>query len=109
MEVAPGVFVSTTSTEEWEFDPEVNGDLHLLGSVDGFDAGMSRFTGEAAEPVVYTPPKRETLLVIEGTARVEITDGPTIELAPGVIASIPAGAETTWHITPPFKEFLVIS
>ncbi len=108
MEVAPGVFVSTTSTDEWEFDPEVNGDLHMLGSADGVDAGMSRFT-QTREPVTYTPPKRETLLVLEGTARVEIAGGPTLELAPGVIASIPAGSETMWHITPPFKEFWVIA
>jgi quercetin dioxygenase-like cupin family protein len=75
----------------------------------GFDAGMSRFEGAAtSEPVRYTPPSRETLLVLEGRARVEIAGGPTLELAPGVMASIPAGTETTWHITPPFKEFWVI-
>ena len=43
-----------------------------------------------------------------GEARVEITGGPTLELRPGVLASIPAGTETTWHVTPPFKEFWVI-
>jgi quercetin dioxygenase-like cupin family protein len=109
MEPAPGVFTSTTSTDEWAFDPEVNGDLHLLCSAGGVEAGMSRFTGEAGEPVTYTPPKRETLLVLEGEARVELTGGPTLELKPGVLASIPAGTETTWHITPPFKEFWVIA
>ncbi len=108
MEIAPGVFVSDTGTSEWEFDPEVDGDVHVLASVEGFDAGMSRFT-TALDPVTYTPPKRETLLVIEGSATVQIAGGPSLELKPGVIASIPAGAETTWHITPPFKEFWVIA
>jgi len=108
MEIAPGMFVSDTATNAWEYDPEVDGDIHVLGSVEGFDAGMSRFT-KVDGPVTYTPPKRETLLVIEGTARVDVTGGPSIELRPGVIASIPGGTETTWHIEPPFKEFWVIS
>ena len=108
MEIEPGVFVSETGTDAWEFDPEVNGDIHVLAGVDGVDSGMSRFT-TTVDPVAYTPPKRETLLVLEGSARVEIAGGPTLELHPGVIASIPAGAETTWYITPPFKEFWVIA
>jgi uncharacterized cupin superfamily protein len=109
MEPAPGVFTSTTWTDEWEFDPEVDGDLHLLCSAGGVEAGMSRFTGPEREPVTYTPPKRETLIVIEGEARVELRDGPTLELKAGVMASIPGGTETTWHITRPFQEFWVIA
>jgi uncharacterized cupin superfamily protein len=109
MELHPGVFVSTTSTDEWEFDPEVNGDLHMLASADGVDAGMSRFVSVPDEPVVYTPPKRETLLVLEGSTRIEIDGGPTLELTVGDMASIPGGTKTTWHITPPFKEFWVIA
>jgi len=109
-EIHPGVFVSSTDTDAWEFDPEVGGDLHVLCTDVGIDAGMSRFLGATpSEPVVYTPPSRETLVVLEGEARVEITGGPTLELRPGVLASIPAGAETTWHVTPPFKEFWVIA
>ena len=108
-EIHPGVFLSHTDTDEWEFDPEVGGDLHVLCTEVGIDAGMSRFAGATpSEPVVYTPPSRETLIVLEGAARVEITGGPTLELRPGVLASIPAGTETTWHVTPPFKEFWVI-
>lgn len=108
-EIHPGVFVSSTETDVWEFDPEVGGDLHVLCTDVGIDAGMSRFVGAtSSEPVVYTPPSRETLVVLEGEARVEITGGPTLELRPGVLASIPAGTETTWHVTPPFKEFWVI-
>jgi hypothetical protein len=57
MEIGPGLFVSDTSTDAWEFDPEVNGDIHVLASLDGFDAGMSTFT-DAVDPVTYTPPKR---------------------------------------------------
>ena len=42
-------------------------------------------------------------------ARIEIEGAPVLELAAGDIASLPAGARTTWHLTTPFKEFWVIS
>jgi len=111
MEPHPGVFVSNTATEEWEFDPEVNGELHVLCTGVGIEAGMSRFPeGSSGDPVTYTPPQRETLIVLEGEARVEITGGPALQLTPGVLASIPAGAETTWHfLSRPFQEFWVIA
>jgi uncharacterized cupin superfamily protein len=108
VEAGQGVFVSKVSTHEWEFDPEVNGDLHVLCSGVGVEAGMSRFE-QVSGPVTYTPPARETLLVLEGTATISITDGPTLEVGPGDMASIPAGSETVWDITPPFKEFWVIA
>lgn len=111
MEMHPGLYVSSTDTDEWQFDPEVGGDMHVLCTGVGTEAGMSRFThASASDPIVYTPPERETLVVLEGRADVEISDGPTIELRPGVLASIPAGIETTWRILEtPFKEFWVIA
>jgi quercetin dioxygenase-like cupin family protein len=107
MEIHPGVFVSDVATEEWEFDPEVGGEMHLLCSGVGVEAGLSRFP-DAVDPVKWTLPERETLMVLEGEARIEIGHGPTLELKPGDIASLPAGADTTWHLTTPFKEFWVI-
>ncbi len=50
MEVHPGVFVSSAATDEWEYDPEVGGEMHLLCHESGVEAGLSRFT-HAAEPV----------------------------------------------------------
>ena len=44
----------------------------------------------------------------KGRRRIEIEGGPTLELKPGDLASIPAGAVTTWRVTPPFKEFWVL-
>jgi uncharacterized cupin superfamily protein len=108
MEPYPGVFVSTSSAEAWESDPEVGGELHVLCDGDGVQSGLSRFT-EVTEPVTWTLPGRETLLVLEGAARIEIEDGPVLELTAGDIASLPAGARTTWHLTTPFKEFWVIT
>jgi len=109
MEIAPGVFVSSTATEEWETDPEVGGEMHVLCTEVGVDAGMSRMTTPPSAPIEYTTPGRETVLVLEGTARIEIEGGPTLELTAGSLASIPAGAKTTWHVTAPFKEFWVMA
>ncbi|HEX4186569.1 MAG TPA: cupin domain-containing protein [Solirubrobacteraceae bacterium] len=46
--------------------------------------------------------------MLEGEARIEIAGGATLELRAGDIASLPAGAQTTWHLTTPFKEFWTI-
>lgn len=108
MELHPGIFVSNISTDSWERDPDVGGEMHMLCGGDGHDAGMSRYT-EAAEPISWTLPGRETFLVLEGTARIEIAGGPTLELKAGDMASLPKGASTTWHVTVPFKEFWVIA
>jgi uncharacterized cupin superfamily protein len=108
MEPYPGVFVSTLSAEAWEPDPEVGGEMHVLCDGYGIQSGLSRFT-EVTEPVRWTLPGRETLLVLEGAARIEIDDGPVLELTAGDIASLPAGARTTWYLTTPFREFWVIT
>ena len=108
MEPFPGVFVSSVSAEAWEPDPEVGGEMHVLCSGHGAESGMSRFT-EVTGPVRWTLPGRETLLVLEGAARIDIDDGPVLELTAGDMASLPAGARTTWYLTTPFREFWVIT
>jgi uncharacterized cupin superfamily protein len=111
MEVQPGVFRSTTATEEWDHDPEVGGEMHVLCATDGIEAGLSRYHADVVgKPVVYTPPGRETVLILEGSVTVELESGATLLLAAGDMASVPAGTRTVWRITSaPFKEFWVIS
>ena len=103
MEVHPGVFVSNVTTNDWEPDPEVGGEMHVLVEDETAYVGMSRFqhTGEL-EP--YTLPERETVLILEGSARIDIQGGPTLELNVGDMASLSKGAVITWHLTLPFKE-----
>jgi uncharacterized cupin superfamily protein len=108
MNLYPGVFVSSLSANTWEPDLEVGGEMHVLCSSHGAESGLSRFT-EPTDPVRWTLPGRETILILEGAARIEIEDGPVLDLRAGDIASLPAGARTTWHLTTPFKEFWVIS
>ena len=103
MEVHPGVYVSSTATDDWEPDPEVGGEMHILVRDRDAFAGMSRYR-EHVDGEVWTLPERETLLVLEGSARIEIAGGPTLELRVGDMASLPKGAVTTWQVSAPFKE-----
>jgi len=109
VEPHPGVFVSSVETEQWEADPEVPGsEMHELVHADGVWAGLTRFTAVDG-PVPWTPSQRETIHVIQGEVTIEIAGGPAIRLKPGDMASLPAGLETVWHITPPFMESWVIA
>ena len=108
MDPQRGVYVSSLATNDWQPDPEVGGEMHVLCSGAGVEAGLSRFTDPAQMINPWTLPARETLLVIEGAATIEIAGGPTLELAAGDMASLPKGARTTWHLTTPFREFWVL-
>ena len=109
MEPHPGVFVSNSSTDDWQSDPEVPGSvMHELVHADGVWAGMTRFS-DVDGPVTWTPERREVAMIIEGSVRIEIAGGATMELGVGDLFSLPPGLETTWHITTPFKEMWVLA
>ena len=109
MEPHPGVFVSSASTDDGVSDPEVAGSvMHALVHADGLVAGMTRFT-DAGEPITWTPEQREVAIILEGSVRIEIAGGGTLELGVGDLFSIPPGLETTWHVTTPFKEMWVLA
>jgi uncharacterized cupin superfamily protein len=109
MESYPGVFVTSSATEEWGPDPDVPGSaMHELVHADGLEAGLSRFT-EVDGPVTWTPEQREVAIILEGSVRIELADGGTLELEAGDLFSLPPGRETTWHITTPFKEMYVLA
>lgn len=107
MEPHPGLFVSTTSTDEWEPDPDVPGsDFHELVHDGNVWAGLTRFSSVDG-PATWTPEQRETVHILEGSVRIQVKDGPMIELGVGDLASFPAGLEMEWDITAPFKELWV--
>ncbi len=109
MEVSPGVFTSSVSAEEWEPDTDPPGEVHVLTSGSGQEAGLWRSVpGLTPEPVRWTLPAPEVILVLEGAARIEIEGGPTLELEAGDCAAMPEGAVTTWHLSPGFKELWVL-
>jgi uncharacterized cupin superfamily protein len=110
MEPYPGVFVSNTATDaQWDEDPEVPGTLmHELVHADGLHAGMSRFD-TVDGPVTWTPEHREVALILEGSVRIEVAGGATLELTAGDMFSLAPTVETTWHVTTPFKELWVLA
>jgi uncharacterized cupin superfamily protein len=110
MEAVPGVYVSSTQTDGWERDSDPPGEVHVLCEAADMEAGLWRpLEGVTPDPVHWTLPAREAILVLAGQARIEIEGGSTLELKPGSLASLPAGARTTWHVTADFKEFWVLT
>lgn len=107
-EPQPGLFVSSLSDSAWEPDPDVGGLMNILCDLPGVEAGFTRYD-TAPEPVAWTPGQRESFVILEGAVRIEISGGTTLELRPGDAASLPAGTETTWHVTAPFREFWVLN
>ena len=109
VEPHPGVFVAKATIDDWEADPDVPGSQqHELVHSDGVWAGFSRFTSVDG-PVPWTPEQREVALILEGSVRIEIAGGGTLELGVGDMFTLPPGVETTWHITAPFKEMWVLA
>lgn len=103
------VLISRAADETWEPDPDVGGQMKVLYRDGAVEAGLSRFTEPPAEPIRWTLPATETFYVLEGSARVEIAGGSTLEVGSGDMACIPAGSETTWHLTTPFMDFYVLA
>jgi uncharacterized cupin superfamily protein len=83
MEPYPGVFVSRVSAGTWEPDPEVGGEMHVLCNADGAESGLSRCT-KPTEPIRWTLPAGETILILEGAARIEVDKGSVLELTAGI-------------------------
>ena len=108
MELQPGLFVTSLSADSWEPDPDVGGLMNILCEVPGVWSGFTRFD-VAPDPIPWTPEQRESFVILEGAVRIEIAGGPTLELKPGDAVSLPAGTETTWYVTAPFREFWVLN
>jgi uncharacterized cupin superfamily protein len=51
----------------------------------------------------------EVFVVIAGRGRITDSEGAIIELAPGVVGVLPAGARTTWEITEPIRKVWITS
>jgi ethanolamine utilization protein EutQ (cupin superfamily) len=103
MGIQAEVSVSNVAASDWRPDRETGGEMHVLFEGEDTYVGMTRFL-DIADVGPLTLPARESFLILEGAAHIEIADGPTLELAAGDMASIPEGATVTWRLTLPFKE-----
>jgi uncharacterized cupin superfamily protein len=52
---------------------------------------------------------RETIIILEGSVRIEIPVGATLDLKRGDIASLPKGVETLWNVMASFKEMWILA
>jgi uncharacterized cupin superfamily protein len=50
----------------------------------------------------------EIFVVLAGRGRVTCDQGGVIDLAPGVVGLLPAGARTTWEITEPLRKVWIV-
>ena len=103
------VFISHVDVGDWEHDEETGGLVHILREDDAVQAGLWK-PGPVAEAVIEVELEAdETLLVLEGSGRLEIDGGPHIELKPGIMISLQRGARTRWVVDEAFLEFWVYS
>jgi uncharacterized cupin superfamily protein len=50
----------------------------------------------------------EVFVVLAGRASVDVEGGPTLELAPGSVGVLRAGARTTWRVHEPLRKVYVV-
>ncbi|GAA1125157.1 hypothetical protein GCM10009670_15800 [Citricoccus alkalitolerans] len=62
---------------------------------------------EASDPFDLPIEQDETIYIVSGHIRIEVTDGPTHDLTAGSMASLSRGAMTRWTILEPTVEFFV--
>jgi len=105
-----GIYVSRVDCDQFEPDEEDGGFAHMLFEDGIAMAGLWKpdpaVRGAYESPVL---PARETIVVLAGSARLEVENGPTLDLNVGDMASIPKGAVATWHPSPDFKKVWVYS
>lgn len=105
-----GIYVSRVDSDEFEPDDEAGGFAHMLFEDGEAMAGLWKpdpAASGAYEGLVL--PARETIVVLAGSVRIEIENGPTLDLSEGDMASMPEGAVTTWYPSPDFREVWVYS
>lgn len=108
-EIHLGVYMSDVDAQDWEPLAEYPGtEFHALVESDDYHAGLWRIPGEGSMTFRWSAPARDTFLVLEGEATIEIDDGPTIRIRPGSIVSLPADVGSTWYVMKPYKDLYVI-
>jgi uncharacterized cupin superfamily protein len=104
------VFVSRVDSEQFDREGEIGGFTHTLVDAGDTMAGLWKPGSDVdAWPKTEQLHARESIVVLEGSVRIEIEAGPTLDLAVGDMASMPKGAVTTWHPSADFKEIWLYS
>ena len=74
---------------------------------------MTTSDGDGSIPFDPDPPSTdveadEVFVVLSGRATVEVVDGPTLEIGPGDVGLLPAGARTTWTVHETLRKVYVV-
>jgi len=108
-ERSDGVFVSRVGADDWEHDEETGGLVHLLRADEAVQAGLWKPGAVAGKVIEVKLDADETLVVLDGSGRLQVESGPTLELRPGDMVSVQKGARTKWVVDAAFREFWVYS
>jgi uncharacterized cupin superfamily protein len=73
------------------------------------DGKILRGVWQITEGTVTDQEADELFVVTAGRATVEVEDGPTLELAPGVMGVLAEGARTTWTVHEPLRKVFQIT
>jgi len=104
-----GVYVSRVDSDDFEPDDEAGGFAHTLFEDGASGAGLWKPDPAVSAYEGLVLPARETIVVLAGSVKIEIENGPTLDLTVGDMASMPEGAVTTWHPSPDFNEVWLYS
>lgn len=78
-------------------------DIHGLWEAPGLPCGLwEHEVGESTDVEVH-----EVFVVLQGRARIEVEGGDTLEIGPGDVVELEAGARTRWIVTEHLKKFWV--
>jgi uncharacterized protein len=106
-ERSDGMFVSRVDADDWEHDDETGGLVHLLRADEAVQAGLWKPGALAGKVIEIELVADETLLVLDGSGRLQVDGGRTLELRPGDMISLQKGARTKWVVDAAFREFWV--
>ena len=90
-------------TVQWLRRPGDNGNEALSAGI------WSVSPADAPEPFDLPIEEDETVYIVSGHLRIEVTGGDTLDLTAGSMASFSRGAMTRWTIVEPTVEFFVYS
>jgi uncharacterized cupin superfamily protein len=103
------VVTSHVDAVTWEDDEETGGLVHMLHSDDAIQVGIWRPGATANTTIEVVLQARETLLVLSGSARLQVNDELPRDLRPGTIVTLPRGARTRWVVDEAFSELWIYS
>lgn len=103
------VMTSDVDAVTWQDDDETGGLVHMLYSDDAVQVGIWRPGAIANTTIEIVLQARETLLVLSGSARLQVNDELPRDLRPGAIVTLPRGARTRWVVNDAFSELWIYS